>query len=66
MRKISVVDSISYNCTSSSIGFSSFQALGASPQLFAVGIDNANNFYPVDNAVGFPNNYLLDRELFRR
>lgn len=66
MRKISVVDSISYNCTSSSIGFSSFQALGASPQLFAVGIDNVNNFYPVDNSVGFPNNYLLDRDLFRR
>ena len=66
MRKISVVDGISHNCTSSSIGSSSFQALGASPQLFSVGIDNAKNFYPVDNAIGFPNNYLLDRDLFRR
>ena len=66
MRQISVVDSISHNCTCSSIGSSSFQALGANPQLFSVGIDKANNFYPVDNAIGFPNNYLLDRELLRR
>ena len=66
MRQISVVDSISHNCTSSSIGSSSFKALGASPQLFSEGIDNADNLYPVDNAVGFPNNYPLDRDLFRR